>query len=156
MENFNVKRRDVYTFDDFVTDLKKPSFGGPASAEPLKDSKGKKVNKSPKLDQWQNTVERDELFGNQVFNPTYKAMGGDLVNKQEKGKNPYTYDDVYNNMGIPAVNVGNAKTTNEGLCYSSFADYVMESTCNEADADCGCENKEECEDDCTECDKNKD
>jgi len=121
MENFNVKRRDIYTFDDFM-DLKKPGFGGPASAKPLKDAKGKFVNKERKLEKYQNKVERHPAFSNQVFDPTYKAMGGDLVHKQEDKKNPYDYKDSYDTMGISTVEV---KETNEGKCFTDFNEYTF-------------------------------
>ena len=122
METFNVKRRDIYTFDDFM-DLKKPGFGGPASAEPLKDAKGRFVNKERKLEKYQNKVERHPAFSNQVFDPTYKAMGGDLVHKQEDKKNPYDYKDSYDTMGISTVEV---KATNEGKCFTDFNEYLFE------------------------------
>jgi hypothetical protein len=136
MEMFNTKRRDVYNFNDYM-DLKKPGFGGPKSAKQLKDGKGKLVNNSPKLKEYQRTVERHDLFKSPHYNSTYKAMGGDLVHKQEKGKNPYDYPDLYNNVGIPVVNVG--KATNEGLCYADFESFLAESAeeCSE-----GCECKE--------------
>ena len=41
MEIFDVHRRDIYSFDNYM-DLKKPGFGGPNSVEFLKDAKGKK------------------------------------------------------------------------------------------------------------------
>ena len=122
METFNVKRRDIYTFDDFM-DLKKPGFGGPASAEPLKDAKGRFVNKERKLEKYQNKVVRHPAFSNQVFDPTYKAMGGDLVHKQEDKKNPYDYKDSYDTMGISTVPL---KATNEGVCFTDFNEYLFE------------------------------
>lgn len=124
MESFDVKRRDIYTFDDFM-DLKKPGFGGPASAQPLKDSKGKFVNKERKLEKFQNKVERHPSFSHPVFDPTYKAMGGDLVHKQEDEKNPYDYKDSYETMGVPTVEV---KSTNEGMCFTDFNEYLFEDT----------------------------
>lgn len=122
MEMFDVHRRDVHNFDDYMN-LKKPGFGGPNSAEALKDGRGKIVNKNRKLQEFQRVVKRDEAFGNQVFNPTYKAMGGDLVHKQELGKNPYNYPDPYNNVGIGVVDMGKSKV-NEGMCYSSFNSFI--------------------------------
>lgn len=145
MDTFNVKRRDVYSFDSWM-DVKQPGFGGPASAEPLRDNKGKVINTDRKLEGYQNTVKRHDAFKNQVFNSTYKAMGGDLVHKQEFGKNPYDYPDLHNNMGIATVNVGNV--TNEGKCYD-YLTFVLESEDLELDK---CEECEECED----CDDNKD
>ena len=142
MEVFNVKRRDIHTFDSFM-DLNKPGFGGPASAQPLKDGKGKFVNKDRKLQQFQNKVERHPAFSHEVWNPTYKAMGGDLVHKQEDGKNPYDYPDSYHNMGLPVVNVGKTKT-NEGLCFSDFNEFIFES----ADIEGECECEGECDEDC--------
>lgn len=126
MEMFNVHRRDVLDFDNYM-DLKKPGFGGPKSGELYKDSKGKFVNKDRKLEEFQHTVKRDDLFKDQIWNSTYKAMGGDLVNKQENGKNPYTYPDLYDNMGVAAVSVGKAaNAANEGMCYD-FETFLLES-----------------------------
>ena len=116
MEMFNLHRRDVYTFDQYM-DLKNPGFGGPSSAEQFMDNKGKRVNKEPKLEQFSRKVKRDEnLFGHEVYNPTYKAMGGDVIHKQEDGKNPYDYPDSYSNQGIPVVEIGEReeKEINEG------------------------------------------
>lgn len=144
MEIFNVKRRDVYDFDNWM-DLKKPGFGGSKSAESLKNAKGKDVNANRKLKDYQRKVERHDLFNNQVFDPTYKAMGGDLVHKQEDGKNPYDYPDLYNNMGIAQVTVGK---TNEGMCYTDFSSFIIESEAKdyskkECDDDCDCEDCKE-------------
>lgn len=123
MEIFNIKRRDVHNFDNWM-DLKKQGFGGHESGKLLKDKNGKDIDKDRKLQGFQNKVSRHDAFSNQVFDPTYKAMGGDLVHKQEDGKNPYDYPDLYNNMGIAAVNIGE---TNEGLCHSSFESFILES-----------------------------
>ena len=152
MEIFNVKRRDIYTFDDYM-DLKKPGFGGPASGKHLVDNKGKIINKDRKLAGFQNRVERHGAFNHPVWDSTYKAMGGDLVHKQEVGKNPYDYPDPYTNMGIPTVEVGKAltkkpKVANEGICQVDFNEFVFES-CNEEEEeeehDCGCDGECECE-----------
>jgi hypothetical protein len=102
-------------------DLKKPGFGGPASAMPLRDGKGKIVNDKPKLAGFQRTVERDPAFSHPVYDPTYKAMTGDLVYKQE-GKKPFTYDDQ--RTGIPVVQMDPLK---EGKAYSSFQRFINES-----------------------------
>lgn len=128
MEIFDVKRQDVLNFDNWM-DLKKTGFGGPDSAEKLRDAKGKIVNKDRKLKNFQHTVERHELFNNQVFDSTYKAMGGDLVHKQEVGKNPYDYPDLYDNMGVATVETGKA---NEGMCYD-FETFLLESEDNGLD-----------------------
>jgi hypothetical protein len=136
MDIFNVHRRDVHTFDNWM-DLKKPGFGGHETIEQLKDNKGKFVNKDRKLSEFQRTVTRHEAFNHDVWNPTYKAMGGDLVNKQEHGKNPNAYPDLYDNMGIAQVSVGK---TNEGMCYSTFESFITESAVEpETDEDCDCE-----------------
>jgi hypothetical protein len=158
MEIFNVKRRDIHTFDDYM-DLKKPGFGGPSSAEALVDDKGKIINKDRKLENFQNKVTRHPAFAHPVWDPTYKAMGGDLVHKQEDGENPYEYPDPYENMGIPTVEVGKILTdepkvalerAHEGICYTDFNEFVFES-CDECDGD---EESEEC--DCEgECDCNE-
>lgn len=118
MEIFDVNRRDIHSFDDYM-DLKKPGFGGPASAKALKDLKGKFVNKDRKLQGYNRTVKRDKAFDHPVYNPTYKAMGGDSIHKQEVGKNPYDYPHT-NNTGIPVVNVAN-----EGKCYTNFTEFII-------------------------------
>lgn len=124
MEMFDVHRKDVHNFDDYMN-LKKPGFGGPSSAMPLKDNKGKVVNKDRKLDGYQRMVKRDATFRNQVFNPTYKAMGGDLVHKQEVGKNPYKYADLYDNMGVAMVEIGESKKSlNESKMTKEAGDFI--------------------------------
>ena len=123
MEMFDTHRRDILNFDNYM-DLKKPGFGGPASAMPLRDGKGKIVNDKPKLAGFQRTVERDPAFSHPVYDPTYKAMTGDLVYKQE-GKKPFTYDDQ--RTGIPVVQMDPLK---EGKAFSSFERFI-----NEADED---------------------
>ena len=137
---FNVRRRDVHTFDDYMN-LKKPGFGGPSSAKAFADNRGKRVEKDHKLKGYQRTVERDPMFSNQVFNPTYKAMSNDLIYRQE-GRKPYNYPDPYSNMGIPVVEVGE---TNEGKCNSSFIAFML----NESDAKKSSKKSEcDCEDEC--------
>lgn len=147
MELFNVHRRDVHNFDDWM-DLKKPGFGGPSTATPLKDAKGKFVDSSRKLSDFQRTVTRHEAFNADVWNPTYKAMGGDLVHKQEVGKNPYDYPDLYNNMGIAQVEVGE---TNEGKCYTSFDSFILEAESADASDSDECDCGPDC--DCEECEE---
>lgn len=120
MEMFDTHRRDILNFDNYM-DLKKPGFGGPASAMPLRDGKGKIVNDKPKLAGFQRTVERDPAFSHPVYDPTYKAMTGDLVYKQE-GKKPFTYDDQ--RTGIPVVQMDPLK---EGKAFSSFERFINES-----------------------------
>lgn len=120
MEMFDTHRRDILNFDNYI-DLKKPGFGGPASAMPLRDGKGKIVNDKPKLAGFQRTVERDPAFSHPVYDPTYKAMTGDLVYKQE-GKKPFTYDDQ--RTGIPVVQMDPLK---EGKAFSSFQRFINES-----------------------------
>lgn len=97
MNIFDVKKRNILSFDNYFN-LKKKEFGGP-------DSIIKFDKKNSMFSKFQNTVERDtKSFGHQVYNSTYKAMGGDLVHKQDKKKNPYDYPDLYDNMGIATVN----------------------------------------------------
>jgi hypothetical protein len=119
MEMFDTHRRDILNFDNYI-DLKKPGFGGPMSAMPLKDGKGKMVNDKPKLAGFQRTVERDPAFSHPVYDPTYKAMTGDLVYKQE-GKKAFKYDDQ--RTGIPVVQMDPIK---EGKAYSSFQRFINE------------------------------
>ena len=114
---FNVHRRDIMDFDNYM-DLKKPGFGGPNSAKALRDNSGKKVNKDPRLAEYQRVVSRDPAFSHPVYDPTYKAMTHDLVYKQEK-KKPFTYTDPYH-TGIPVVNVA------EGKCAPSFNSFINE------------------------------
>ena len=120
MEMFNVHRRDIMTFDNYM-DLKKPGFGGPASAKPYRDARGKKVNPNPKLQGYQHVVERDPAFSHHVYDSTYKAMTHDLVYKQEN-KKPFKYQDPYL-TGIPTVEV---KPVKEGTSFESFNDFINE------------------------------
>lgn len=117
---FNVHRRDILNFDSYM-DLKKPGFGGPASARPLKDSRGRRVNPNPKLKEYQKVVERDPAFSHPHYNSTYKAMTHDLVYKQE-GKKPFTYRDPYL-TAVPTIDYGFA---NEGRPYESFEQFINE------------------------------
>jgi hypothetical protein len=119
MEMFDTHRRDILNFDNYM-DLKKPGFGGPASAQALKDEKGKLINTKPRLAGFQRTVERDPAFSHTVYDPTYKAMTGDLVYKQE-GKKAFTYDDQ--RTGIPVVQMDPLK---EGKTYTSFQKFINE------------------------------
>lgn len=121
MEMFDVHRRDILSFDNYM-DLKKPGFGGPASAQALRDQKGNKINKEPKLADYQRTVERDPAFSNPVWNPTYKAMTHDLVYKQEK-KKPFTYPDPYL-TGVPVVELDDA--IEEGKTFTNFSRFINE------------------------------
>ena len=126
-----------------------------------KNGKNYQYNPDRKLKEHKNVVKRDETFKNQVFNPTYKAMGGDLVHKQEVGENPYDYEDLYNNMGVATVETGKVHTAkpkyfadhaNENLCNTNFIDFVLESAIVDEDGvceDCGdneCPEGCECED----------
>jgi len=119
MEMFDTHRRDILNFDNYM-DLKKPGFGGPSSMMPLRDGKGKVINTKPKLAGFQRTVERDPAFSHPVYDPTYKAMTGDLVYKQE-GRKAFTYDDQ--RTGIPVVQMDPLK---EGKAYSSFTRFINE------------------------------
>ena len=121
MEMFNVHRRDILSFDNYM-DLKKPGFGGPASARPLKDARGRRVNPNPKLSEYQRVVERDPAFAHPHYNSTYKAMTHDVVYKQE-GKKPFTYRDPY----LTAVPTVEYDFANEGRSYESFEQFINES-----------------------------
>jgi hypothetical protein len=120
MEMFNTHRRDILSFDNYM-DLKKPGFGGPKSAIALRDERGRKINKEPKLADYQRTVERDPAFSNQVYNPTYKAMTHDLVYKQEN-KKPFKYTDPYR-TAVPVIEYD---PTSEGKTYTSFNRFINE------------------------------
>jgi hypothetical protein len=126
MEMFDTHRRDILNFDNYM-DLKKPGFGGPKSAMQLKDGNGKLVNTKPKLAGFQRTVERNPAFSHPVYDPTYKAMTGDLVYKQE-GKKPFTYDDQ--RTGIPVVQMDPLK---EGKTYTSFQKFINEAIDDEVE-----------------------
>lgn len=119
MEMFNVKRRDIMDFDNYMN-LKKPGFGGPDSAMAFRDNSGKKVNTNPKLKEYQRVVSRDSAFSHNVYDPTYKAMTHDLVHKQEK-KKPFTYRDPY----LTAIPVVDASKIQEGKCFS-FTQFINE------------------------------
>ena len=119
MEMFDTHRRDILNFDNYM-DLKKPGFGGPQSAIALRDARGSKIDKSPKLDGYRRTVERDPAFSHPVYDPTYKAMTNDLVYKQEK-KKPFTYDDT--RTGIPVVEIEPLK---EGKAFLLFQRFINE------------------------------
>ena len=88
---------------------------------------------------------QNKQFTHEVFNPTYKALGGDLVHKQEVGKNPYDYPDPYNTVGIGMVEVGE---TNEGKCSKTFTSFILESAAHK-DCECG----DDCK--CKNCKKHK-
>lgn len=117
MEMFNVHRRDILDFDNYM-DLKKPGFGGPSSAKLYRDGNGKKINKKPRLEGYQRVVSRDPLFDNPHYDSTYKAVTNDLVYKQEK-KKAFQYEDPYK-TGVPVVIV------KEGFAVENFADFVNE------------------------------
>jgi hypothetical protein len=128
MEMFDTHRRDILNFDNYM-DLKKPGFGGPASAMPLRDGKGELANSKPKLAGFQRTVERDPAFSHPVYDPTYKAMTNDLVYKQE-GKKSFNYDD--RRSGIPVVQMDPLK---EGKTYTSFQRFINEAIDDEMEDD---------------------
>jgi len=119
MEMFDVHRRDILNFDNYM-DLKKPGFGGPNSAKLYRDAKGNKVNKEPKLAGFQRTVERDPIFAGKHYDSTYKAMTHDLVYKQEK-KKPVEYQDPYI-TAIPVTNIA----MKEGRSCPTFSGFVNE------------------------------
>ena len=127
MDLFDVHRRDVYNFDQYM-DLKKPGFGGNDSLIYDRDGNGKKTSESSdKLKDYRRVVKRDPLFKNPHYNSTYKAMSHDLVYKQE-GEKPVTYPDPYL-TGIATVEVGEYETedeTNESV-HTSFNSFLNES-----------------------------
>ena len=121
MDLFDVHRRDVYNFDQYM-DLKKPGFGGNDSLEYARDAQGKEIKKNNnenKLKGYRRTVERSPMFKHQHYNSTYKAMTNDLVYKQE-GKEPTKYADPYL-TGVATVEVGEYET-NESILptFNSF------------------------------------
>ena len=126
MDIFDVHRRDVYNFDQYM-DLKKPGFGGNDSLIYDRDGNGKKTSESSdKLKDYRRVVKRDPLFKSAHYNSTYKAMSHDLVYKQE-GEKPVTYPDPYL-TGIATVEVGEyeKEETNESV-HASFDSFLNES-----------------------------
>jgi len=117
MEVFDTKRRDILDFDRYM-DLTQPGFGGPASGELYKDDKGNRINKAPKLAQYQHTMERHELFKSPHYDSTYKAATNDIVYKQE-GKKSTNYADPYH-TAIPVKVIG------EGFAITSFDSFLNE------------------------------
>lgn len=120
MEMFNVHRRDVMNFDNYM-DLKKPGFGGPNSAVAFKDKSGKRVVDNPKLKEFQRVVNRDPMFGSRHYDSTYKAMTHDVIYKQEK-KKPFDYRDPYL-TALPVVDITNAS---ESHVITSFNQFLLE------------------------------
>ena len=125
MDIFDVHRRDVYNFDQYM-DLKKPGFGGNDSLIYDRDDKGKKTSESDKLKEYRRVVKRDPLFKNPHYNSTYKAMSHDVVYKQE-GEKPVTYRDPYL-TGIATVEVGEYEheESNESVL-PNFTKFINES-----------------------------
>ena len=125
MDIFDVHRRDVYNFDQYM-DLKKPGFGGNDSLIYGRDASGKSTSKSDKLKDYRRVVKRDPAFKSAHYNSTYKAMSHDLVYKQE-GEKPVTYPDPYL-TGIATVEVGEYETeeTNESTL-PTFSNFINES-----------------------------
>lgn len=120
MEMFNVHRRDVMNFDNYM-DLKKPGFGGPSSAVAFKDKSGKRVVDNPKLKEFQRVVERDPMFASKHYDSTYKAMTHDVIYKQEK-KKPVEYRDPYL-TALPVVDISKVE---ESLACTSFRKFINE------------------------------
>ena len=125
MDIFDVHRRDVYNFDQYM-DLKKPGFGGNDSLIYGRDASGKSTSESDKLKDYRRVVKRDPAFKSAHYNSTYKAMSHDLVYKQE-GEKPVTYPDPYL-TGIATVEVGEYETeeTNESAL-PTFSNFINES-----------------------------
>lgn len=117
MEMFDTHRRDLLGFNDYM-DLKKPGFGGPASAIPARNERGVPLNKKPKLAKYRRTVERDPAFSHKVYDSTYKAMTHDLVYKQE-GKKPFKYPDPYF-TAYPTVEVGEIDESTKVVSFARF------------------------------------
>lgn len=117
---FNVHRRDVMNFDNYM-DLKKPGFGGPSSAVQFKDKNGKRVVDNPKLKEFQRVVNRDPMFGSRHYDSTYKAMTHDVIYKQEK-KKPVDYRDPY----LTALPVVDITKVSESHVITSFDQFLFE------------------------------
>ncbi len=124
MDLFDVHRRDVYSFDQYM-DLKNPGFGGNDSLVYGRDASGKTTSESDKLKEYRRVVKRDPAFKSSHYNSTYKAMSHDLVYKQED-EEPVTYRDPYL-TGIATVEVGkyDSDETNESKI-SDFSSFINE------------------------------
>ena len=116
MDQFNLKQKDVYNFDDFM-DLSKPGFGGPKSGIKFE------ATKEPKqLSKWRRVVKRYAPAENGVFNPNYDGHWA-AINKDRANRDANTYsnergkyiDDLKHGRSLPTLesflivfeNVGN-------------------------------------------------
>jgi hypothetical protein len=102
MDQFDIRQKDVYNFDNFM-DLKKPGFGGPNSAIKF-DAK-----KEPtQLSGWRRIVKRYAPAENGTFHPNYngmwKAINKDRINRDAgtKSEEESKYiDDLNNGRSLP-------------------------------------------------------
>lgn len=104
MDQFNLKQKDVYNFDDFM-DLSKPSFGGPNSGIKYE------ANKEPKqLSKYRRVVHRYAPAENGVFNPNYDGHWA-AINKDRANRDANTYsnergkyiDDLKHGRSLPTL-----------------------------------------------------
>lgn len=134
MDMFNVKRRDNPSMDNY-SDLKKPGFGGPSSAEPF----DKSTRKS--LKGYQRVIDRNADFEGGNFNhnydPTWKAVTRDLISRTAKKK---PFDPMYakNTVAtVDAVEEGKIKRfedfLNESEGFNMFAEAEEEMPENPAE-----------------------
>lgn len=102
MDQFNLKQKDVYSFDDFM-DIKKPSFGGPKSGIQFN------AKEEPKqLKKWRRVVTRYAPAENGTFNPNYngqwRAIGMDRASRdagiKQEDKSKYI-DDLKYGRALP-------------------------------------------------------
>jgi len=119
MDMFDVKRRDIPDFNKFL-DIKVESSEY-IKKKPFRDASGKQLPKD-KLKGYQNEIERDPTFSNNVYDPTYRAMTHDVVYKQSTDKEPFDYKTHPEHVpGIAVTNVNN-----EGKAITVFDDYLTE------------------------------
>jgi hypothetical protein len=116
MDMFNIKRRDNPSMDKY-SDLKKPGFGGPNSAEPFDKSKRKS------LEPYQRVVDRNADFEGGKFNhnydPTWKAVTRDLISRTSKKK---PFDPMYAKPTIATVDA-----VEEAARIRTFEEFLNES-----------------------------
>lgn len=115
MDIFDIRRRDVLSFDKFV-DISVDSKTY-VEAREARDEKGNDVREDKeKLKGYQREIERNPNFSHPVYDPTYKAMTHDKVYKQSKDKEPFDYKSWPElDRGYPVVvaNDEPIETTNE-------------------------------------------
>lgn len=102
MDQFNLRQKDVYNFDDFM-DIKKPPFGGHSSGIEFK------AKEEPKqLKKWRRVVTRYAPTENGTYNPNYNgqwaAIGKDRASRdagvKQEDESKYV-DDLKHGRSLP-------------------------------------------------------